>query len=37
MTEVLEQQIRTRWLAACDEDGHRPKRLIGLREIVENL
>jgi nanoRNase/pAp phosphatase (c-di-AMP/oligoRNAs hydrolase) len=37
MTEVLEQQIRTRWLAACDEDAHRPKRLIGLREIVENL
>jgi nanoRNase/pAp phosphatase (c-di-AMP/oligoRNAs hydrolase) len=37
MTEVLEEQIRDRWLAACDEDGHRPKRLIGLREIVENL
>jgi nanoRNase/pAp phosphatase (c-di-AMP/oligoRNAs hydrolase) len=37
MTESLEQQLRDRWLAACGEGSHRPKRLIGLREIVENL
>ncbi|HUE15469.1 MAG TPA: DHH family phosphoesterase [Planctomycetaceae bacterium] len=37
MTESLEQQLRDRWLAACGEGRHRPKRLIGLREIVENL
>jgi nanoRNase/pAp phosphatase (c-di-AMP/oligoRNAs hydrolase) len=37
MTESLEQQLRDRWLAACGQDGHRAKRLIGLREIVENL
>jgi nanoRNase/pAp phosphatase (c-di-AMP/oligoRNAs hydrolase) len=37
MTETLEQQLRDRWLMACGEDRHRAKRLIGLREIVENL
>lgn len=37
MTESMEQQLRQRWLSACGEDHHRPKRLIGLREIVENL
>jgi nanoRNase/pAp phosphatase (c-di-AMP/oligoRNAs hydrolase) len=37
MTESLEQQLRDRWLTACGEDRHRAKRLIGLREIVENL
>jgi len=37
MTETLEQQLRDRWLSACGEDRHRAKRLIGLREIVENL
>lgn len=37
MTEPLEQQLRDRWLAACGYEGHRAKRLIGLREIVENL
>jgi nanoRNase/pAp phosphatase (c-di-AMP/oligoRNAs hydrolase) len=37
MTESLEERLRERWLKACEEEGHRPKRLIGLREIVENL
>lgn len=37
MTESLEQQLRDRWLAACGEDRRRARRLIGLREIVENL
>jgi nanoRNase/pAp phosphatase (c-di-AMP/oligoRNAs hydrolase) len=37
MTESLEQQLRDRWLSACGEDRHRARRLIGLREIVENL
>ncbi len=37
MTESLEQQLRDRWLTACGQEGHRAKRLIGLREIVENL
>jgi nanoRNase/pAp phosphatase (c-di-AMP/oligoRNAs hydrolase) len=37
MTESLEQQLRDRWLNACGEDRQRAKRLIGLREIVENL
>jgi nanoRNase/pAp phosphatase (c-di-AMP/oligoRNAs hydrolase) len=37
MTDELEQELRNRWLTACGEDRLRPKRLIGLREIVENL
>ena len=37
MTESLEEELRRRWLAACGEERQRPKRLIGLREIVENL
>jgi nanoRNase/pAp phosphatase (c-di-AMP/oligoRNAs hydrolase) len=37
MTESLEQLLRDRWLSACGEKRQRPKRLIGLREIVENL
>jgi nanoRNase/pAp phosphatase (c-di-AMP/oligoRNAs hydrolase) len=37
MTEALEQLLRDRWLGACGEDRQGAKRLIGLREIVENL
>jgi nanoRNase/pAp phosphatase (c-di-AMP/oligoRNAs hydrolase) len=37
MTEALEQQLRDRWLSACHEERQRAKRLIGLKEIVENL
>jgi len=37
MSNPLEQKLQERWLAACDEKNRRPKRLVGLREIVENL
>jgi nanoRNase/pAp phosphatase (c-di-AMP/oligoRNAs hydrolase) len=37
MSGSLEQKLQDRWLAACDEKTRRPKRLVGLREIVENL
>ena len=37
MSGSLEQQLQDRWLRACDEKTRRPKRLVGLREIVENL
>ena len=37
MSGSLEQQLQDRWLTACDEETRRPKRLVGLREIVENL
>jgi hypothetical protein len=37
MSGALEQKLQDRWLAACDEKTRRPKRLVGLREIVENL
>jgi nanoRNase/pAp phosphatase (c-di-AMP/oligoRNAs hydrolase) len=33
----LEHRLQDRWLAACGEETRRPKRLVGLREIVENL
>jgi nanoRNase/pAp phosphatase (c-di-AMP/oligoRNAs hydrolase) len=37
MSGSLEQKLTERWLTACDEKSRRPKRLVGLREIVENL
>jgi nanoRNase/pAp phosphatase (c-di-AMP/oligoRNAs hydrolase) len=37
MSNSLEQQLQERWLSACGETNRRPKRLVGLREIVENL
>jgi nanoRNase/pAp phosphatase (c-di-AMP/oligoRNAs hydrolase) len=37
MGDSLEQRLRDRWLLACGADCKRPKRLIGLREIVEHL
>ncbi len=37
ITNTLEHQLQDRWLAACGEETRRPKRLVGLREIVENL
>jgi nanoRNase/pAp phosphatase (c-di-AMP/oligoRNAs hydrolase) len=37
ISTALERQLQDRWLAACGEQTRRPKRLVGLREIVENL
>ncbi len=37
ISDGLEHQLQDRWLAACGEQTRRPKRLVGLREIVENL
>jgi nanoRNase/pAp phosphatase (c-di-AMP/oligoRNAs hydrolase) len=37
LTHSLELKLQERWLAACDEKTRRPRRLVGLREIVENL
>jgi nanoRNase/pAp phosphatase (c-di-AMP/oligoRNAs hydrolase) len=37
MSASLEQKLQERWLSACEEKNRRAKRLVGLREIVENL
>lgn len=37
ISDSLEHQLQDRWLSACGEQTRRPKRLVGLREIVENL
>src|SRR5262249_31271055 len=37
MSQSLEQQLQDRWLNACEEKTRRAKRLVSLREIVENL
>jgi hypothetical protein len=37
VADAFEQQLRDRWLAACGQDHQKAKRLVGLREIVENL
>jgi hypothetical protein len=37
ITEDLEDELRTRWLATCGIDRQRGTRLVALREIVENL
>jgi hypothetical protein len=37
ISNSLEQKLQERWLSACDEKTRRGKRLVGLREIVENL
>ncbi len=34
ISPALERQLQDRWLAACGEQTRRPKRLVGLREIV---
>ena len=35
--DELCDEVRTRWLAACDVDRKRGTRLVALREIVSNL
>jgi hypothetical protein len=37
MTEDLENELRTRWLAACGIRRQRGTRLVPKRQIVENL
>jgi len=37
ITEDLQDEIRNRWLAACDIERQRGTRLVALREIVGNL
>lgn len=37
LAEPLEDELRTRWLAACNIDRRRGTRLVALREIVRNL
>ncbi len=37
ITEDLEEELRNRWLAVCGVERHRGRRLVAVREIVENL
>ncbi len=37
ITEALEDDLRARWLDACDVDRSRGTRLVARREIIENL
>lgn len=37
IAENLQSELRARWLATCGVDRQRAERLVGLREIVENL